>query len=62
MAQVVITIKDEEGSVDVNAEFDPPANNGTEDTPAQYVAKSVLLALSEAMNPDVIETVTDEPA
>lgn len=56
MAKVTITIEDgddfEDGSpsVDVNAEFDPPANNGvTEDTQAQGIAKTVMIVLSEAL-------------
>lgn len=55
MATVTITITDDDG-LDIKAEFDPPANDGlTENTPAQEVAKAVLLALYEAGNWDVAE-------
>lgn len=49
MAKVTITISDGD-EVQVDAEFDPPANNGVdEDTQAQIVAKAVLVTLAETL-------------
>lgn len=51
MAKVTIVVEDTDDEVKVNATFDPPANNCTDpDTPAQYTAKAVLLALHEVVH------------
>lgn len=45
MSKAVITLTDEDGSVDVHCEFDPPLNDGT-GSPAQAFALEMIEAVA----------------
>lgn len=61
MAVVTIVVSDQGDSLDIRAEFDPPANGDEPNTPAQETGKLILQALAEAADWDVAEAI-HEPA